>query len=366
VRTIKTLAAVQAGARAIELTELEVPAIGPGEALLRVQGNGICGTDYEQYDGALERAGIFRYPLIPGHEPVGVIEQIGAEASSLWGLAEGDRVAVESYVACHVCGPCRAGRTKHCVNRFMYGYMSLDVGCGLWGGFAEHMVLRPGTITHRLDPDLSVEDAALFNPLGGGFGWVRSAGSGPGDSLVILGPGQRGLGCVVAARESGVRQVIVTGLGRDRHKLDLAMTFGADAVIDAESEDVVGRVRELTHGGLADQVVDTTPYATAAIMQAVRCVRPGGTVVLGGVKGMREVADFVSDEVVLKAITIKGVVSADSWAYDRAIEVVSARRYPLHRMHTHSLPLKDVERGIELLGGSGPGGEEVLHITITP
>jgi threonine dehydrogenase-like Zn-dependent dehydrogenase len=195
---------------------------------------------------------------------------------------------------------------------------------------------------------------------------VRSAGSGPGDCLVILGPGQRGLGCVIAAREAGVRQVIVTGLARDRHKLDLAMTFGADAVIDAESEDVVGRVRELTGGGLADQVVDTTPYATAAIMQAVRCVRPGGTVVLGGVKGMREVAGFVSDEVVLKAITIKGVVSADSWAYERAIDVISARRYPLRRMHTHSLPLEDVERGIELLAGSGADGEEVLHVTITP
>jgi threonine dehydrogenase-like Zn-dependent dehydrogenase len=70
--------------------------------------------------------------------------------------------------------------------------------------------------------------------------------------------------------------------------------------------------------------------------------------------------------VVLKAITIKGVVSADSWAYERAIDVISARRYPLRRMHTHSLPLEDVERGIELLAGSGADGEEVLHVTITP
>lgn len=363
---MKTLAAVQTGARHIELTELEVPATGPGEALLRVQGNGVCGTDYEQYDGSLERAGIFHYPLIPGHEPVGVIERIGAEASALWGLAAGDRVAVESYVACHVCRPCQAGRTKHCANRFMYGYMSLDLGPGLWGGFAEHMVLRPGTITHRIDPELSVEDAALFNPLGGGFAWVRSAGSGPGDCLVVLGPGQRGLGCVIAAREAGVRQIIVTGLARDRHKLDLALAFGASAVIDAQSEDVVERVRELTGGELADQVVDTTPYATAAIMQAVRCARPDGTIVLGGVKGMRQVADFVSDEVVLKSLTIKGVVSADSWAYQRAIEVISARRYPLERMHTHTLGLKDAERGIELLSGAGAGDDEVLHITITP
>ena len=113
-------------------------------------------------------------------------------------------------------------------------------------------------------------------------------------------------------------------------------------------------------------MVDTTPYATGAIMQAVRCVRPGGTVVLGGVKGMREVADFVSDEVVLKALTIKGVVSADSWAYERAIEVISAHRYPLERMHTHRLALDDAVRGIELLAGAGAPDGDVLHITITP
>ncbi len=362
---MKTRAAVQTAARTIELAELVVPAIGPAEALLRVEGNGICGTDYEQYEGVLEKAGIFRYPLIPGHEPVGIIEEIGAEAAQLWQLVPGDRVALESYVACHVCRACRAGRTKHCAHRFMYGYMSLDLGCGLWGGFAEHMVLRPGTITHRLDPGLAIEDAVLFNPIGGGFAWVRSAGSGLGDTVVILGPGQRGLGCVIAAREAGARQVIVTGLGKDRHKLDLARAFGADAVIDAEAEDVVARVAELTDGELADQVVDTTPYATGAIMQAVRCVRPGGTIVLGGVKGMRAVPDFVSDEVVLKALTIHGVVSADSWAYERAIEVIAAGRYPLARMHTHTIGLEDAASGIELLAGA-PVGQEVLHITVTP
>ena len=363
---MRTRAAVQTGARTIELTELPIPAIGAGEALLRVEGNGICGTDYEQYEGQLEKAGLFQYPLIPGHEPVGIIEDIGAEARALWGLAPGDRVAVESYVACHVCRPCRAGRTKHCVSRFMYGYMSLDRGCGLWGGFAEHMVLRTGTLTHRLDPGLSVEDAVLFNPLGGGFSWVQSAGSGLGNTVLILGPGQRGLGCVIAAREAGAKQVIITGLARDKHKLQLARAFGAHAVIDADAEDVPGRVRDLTGGDLADQVIDTTPYATSAIMQAVRCARPGGTIVLGGVKGMREISDFVSDDVVLKALTIRGVVSADSWAYDRAIEVINSRRYPLERMHTHTIGLADVEHGIELLAGARGQDQEVLHITITP
>ena len=362
---MKTRAAVQLGDRTIEMRTFDVPDLDDDHALLRVEANGICGTDYEIYEGSLTGTGVFDYPLIPGHEPVGTIDSIGARAAELWDLEAGDRVAVEAYVPCHVCRPCRLGRTKFCAHRFVYGFTSVDLAPGLWGGFAEHMVLRPNTVLHRVPDGLSREDAVLFNPLGGGFAWVHKAGTGIGDTVLVLGPGQRGLACVLAARQAGAASVIVTGLGRDRPKLELARSFGADEVVVADEEDVVERVQELTDGDLVDQVIDTTPYATSAIMQAVRCVRPGGTIVLGGVKGMRTVDDFVSDEVVLKDLVIHGAVAADSWAYERAIELIASGRHPLGRLHTHSLPLEDVEHGLHLLGGSGTG-EPVIHITITP
>lgn len=86
-----TRAAVQTEAREIEIRELPVPeAVNDGEALLRLEGRGICGADYERYEGGMDGSGLFEYPLIVGHEPVGRIEEIGADAAEQWGVEMGE------------------------------------------------------------------------------------------------------------------------------------------------------------------------------------------------------------------------------------------------------------------------------------
>ena len=136
----------------------------------------------------------------------------------------------------------------------------------------------------------------MFNPLGAGFRWaVEMPNTRPGDSIVILGPGQRGLACVVACREVGAGTIIVTGIAADANKLALARKFGADHTIDVDNEDPVARVKELTNGRGVDIVVDVSSYATKPVTDALSMVRPGGTVVLAGVKGFRAVDNFVSD-----------------------------------------------------------------------
>ena len=117
---------------------------GPGEALLKVEANGLCGTDVEQFNGQLKRSGWSCYPQIPGHEAFGRLAWVGEEAARTWGLREGDRVSVESTVPCWVCSECRTGREKFCRReRFVYGYVPVTQGCGLWGGLSEYMVMRP-------------------------------------------------------------------------------------------------------------------------------------------------------------------------------------------------------------------------------
>ncbi len=221
------------GERSVRMGTLPVPdELGVGEALLRVEGNGICRSDYEQYTGELARMGISGFPVVAGHETVGRIEWIGDAAAAAWEVGIGDRVAVEAFVACGACRPCRLGRRKYCSRRFLYGYEPATETTGLFGGFGEYMVLRPGTLVHRMSPALDIQDAVLFNPLGAGFAWVQRAGTATGDTVVVFGPGQRGLGCVMAAAEAGARTIIVTGLERDHHKLALAQRLGAHHVID--------------------------------------------------------------------------------------------------------------------------------------
>jgi len=99
-------AVVQTAPRRLELRELPVPEIDDDSALLRIEACGICGSDAEQYAGVLP----VRLPVVPGHEPLGVIERIGDRAAKRWSVNVGDRVAVESIIRCGHCRACIAGR----------------------------------------------------------------------------------------------------------------------------------------------------------------------------------------------------------------------------------------------------------------
>jgi threonine dehydrogenase-like Zn-dependent dehydrogenase len=359
-------AAVQTAAREVELRELDVPdGVGSGEALVRVEGCGICGADYERYLGEMDDSGLFEYPVVLGHEPVGVIEEIGTDASDRWGVATGDRIAIEPFAPCGVCEHCTRGEYTICDQRFIYGTTSLSVGAGIWGGFAEQMLLRPGTVVHELSPSISIEDATFFNPLGAGFEWVCRAGDAEvGDSILVMGPGQRGLSAVIAASESGCDPIITSGLAGDEPRLDIAESFGATHTVDVDGENLTERVDAITDGRGVDIVVDTTPGATEPVVDAIDAVRPGGTVVLAGTKGMREVEGFVSDSVVLDNITVEGTLGTRAWSFDRAIDVIESGRYDLAQLHSHTLGLSDLERAIELQGGDAD--EDAFHITVTP
>jgi threonine dehydrogenase-like Zn-dependent dehydrogenase len=364
--TRTTLAVVQTAPRTLELRELPLPDIGPDDALLRVEACGICGSDYEQYAGALP----VRFPVIPGHEPVGRIAEIGANAAERWGVTVGDRVCVEALVPCGECRECRAGSPRLCTGRpggiASYGFLRLDYGPGLWGAYAGYLYLSPHAVVHKIDESVPPEIATLFNPLGAGFRWaVEMPRLQPGETIVVLGPGQRGLASVIAAKEAGAGLVIVTGLSRDAAKLDLAREFGADLAIDIETEDVRQAVRAVTDGRGADVVIDVTAYATEAVTQAIDLARRGGRVVLAGTKGPKPVPDFYSDRVVLKELTIFGALGVDSPAYERAIRLIESGKYPLTKMHTHTLPLEQAERALRLLAGEEPG-EQAIHIALVP
>ena len=170
----RVVAAIQTGPRAIELDEFPRPAIGRDDALLRVEACGICGTDVEQYRGQLEGTIDLRYPLIPGHEPVGVIDAIGADAAARWHLREGDRVAVEPFLPCGSCSYCLTGAYEHCngwARMMSYGFIGTDVAPTLWGGYATHMYLHPKAVIHKVPAGIAPETAVLFNPLGAGVRW---------------------------------------------------------------------------------------------------------------------------------------------------------------------------------------------------
>ena len=356
--TRTTLAMVQTAPRRLEARDLPLPEIDANSALLRIEACGICGSDVEQFEGDLRTP----MPAIPGHEPLGVIEQIGDGAARRWGVDAGDRVAVETMLSCRFCPACLAGAYHLCRRRRIYSYIGLDQPPGLWGAYAEYMFLDEASIVHKVDPALPAEIAVLFNPLGAGFRWaVEIPRTRPGDTVLILGPGQRGLASVIACRQAGAGTVIVTGLASDARKLALAREFGADHTIDVENQDAKTRIRELTDGRGADVVVDVTAYATEPVAASLDYAAMGGTIVLAGVKGFKPIDGFVSDKIVLKEIRVQGAIGVTSSGYESAIRLIESGRVPVEKMHTHEFPLRRAEEAIRTLADGGS-----IHSCLVP
>jgi alcohol dehydrogenase len=349
-----TRALVLEAPRRLVPRDLPLPRIGDDDGLLRVEACGLCGTDHEEFTGEL-RPG---FAFVPGHESVGVVEQVGARAAARWGVREGDRVAVEVFLSCRDCDACRSGVYQRCVRhglRDMNGFVSIERAPGLWGGYAEHQYLAPDSMLCRVPETLDPVTATMFNPLGAGIRWgVTVPGTRVGDVVAVLGPGVRGLSVCAAAKQAGAGFVMITGLGaRDAPRLAVAPQFGADLAVDAAAIDPIRALRDAT-GGLADVVIDVTAKAPSAFTQAVTLARPGGTVVVAGTRGSAgAAATFDPDAIVYKELRVLGALGVGTDAYTAALELLAARRFPFESLPRQVVGLDDVGELLRVMAGEG-------------
>lgn len=298
---------------------------------------------------------------------LGTIEKLGTQARDRWGLAEGDRVALDASVPCGTCRECTVGAYKRCPNRLGYGiHVTTAVPPFLWGGYATHAYLHPRALLQRVPADVPTAVMTLFNPLSNAVGWtIEVGGVGLNSSVVICGPGQRGLLAVVAAREAGADQIIVTGTRHDAYRLEMARRLGATATIDVDATDPVEEVKALTHGALVDVVVDMSAGGTDPVVQAMDMVRPGGTVVLAGIKGShRPVNGLLSDKIVLKEIRVLGARSSGQSATAKAIKIIGKHAAELACLCTHAYDLRDANKALLVLGREIVDGGDAIHVHI--
>lgn len=370
--TETVLAAVRTAPEVTEMRELPKPRIDADTALLKVEVAGICGTDAKLYF-APPATPATRGPVIMGHENVGVVVEAGERFKIRHGLAEGDRVFVEHYVACYNCEWCRIGEYRHCEatdwrtnpDARRFGYTSSDMPGRLWGGFAEYMYLPWNAVLHRIPETITAELAGLVMPLSNGIEWaLLTAGIGYNDTVLIQGPGQQGLAQLVAAKQAGASKIIVSGTTRDRERFDLALELGADDVVDVLTEDPRDRIMELTQGRGVDYVLDCTSRAgTAPLLLGVDVLKRRDGVLL--VQGEQAVfPDFPLKKVTEKSITIKSARGHSYRACELAVAQLASGRFPLQKLATHRYGIDQVDHAIRVLAGQTD--EDAIHISMMP
>ncbi len=359
-----SLAAVAVKPRETALQSFTLPEIAPDAGLLRVSATGICGSDWPMY--LSEKPG----PRILGHEMVGVIEKLGEVAQARWGVKEGDVVALEEYLPCGHCEYCRTGEYRSCLETdtriagsIRYGSTPLTIAPSLWGGYSQYLYMHPRSVLHRVPAGIPMHIAAMALPIGNGFQWAfLDGGAAPGKTIVIQGPGQQGLGCVVAAKAAGASTIIVTGLARDAHRLAVAKELGAQHGVMVDQEDLGTAVKRITNGRMADIVIDASGGGAAIVNPALALLRKRGTLLIAARKGA--IGGFDMDQVVNKQIILRGTRGHSFEAVELALQTMAAGTVPLEKMSSHVVGLKEIDRALKMVGGESQ--ERSIHITVDP
>ena len=365
----KVLAALKVAPATTELREMELPEMPPDAALMKVEVAGVCGTDVSQYRLPL-RGG----PLIMGHENVGYLARVGSEFARHKGVKEGDLMFLEHYLPCGHCEWDHMGEYRHCASTewfydpkaIRYGYTSTDIAPSLWGGFSQYLYLPLNAVLHKVPAGLSAEEAGVATPMSNGIQWsLMDGGVGYASTVLIQGPGQQGLCCVMACKQAGAARVIITGTAKDARRLEVAKLLGADDAIDVNEENALERVMEITGGRGVDVVIDCTVGAgTAPTMLGIEATkRRGGTMVVQG-EGNQTFPDFPIGRLTRKGMTLKSARGHSYRAVELALHQLASHRFPLELMTTHRFGLSEVDYAIKSVGGQGAPG--AIHVSVLP
>jgi len=313
----------------VVVQEVPDPQPAPDEVIVSVALAGLCGTDLHIYAGEIN----YVYPIIPGHEVVGTIAEVGDGVTD---LTPGMHVTFDPNIPCGQCHFCRRLRFNHCLNW-------QGIGVTRDGGFAERVAV-PAKVIYPIG-DLPFEQAVFIEPLSCVVYGLQRATPALGDRALIFGAGPIGLLLMQAIRRAGAAQVVVTDLQQER--LELAARLGADAtVLVNEDGDQPASLREGAPLGY-DMVVD----ATGVPAVAARCfdyVTPGGKVLLFGVCPEDATIPFSPFDLYRRDISVYGSFALNV-TFGPAIELLRGGAVQVEPLISHRFPLERFPQALEMV-----------------
>ncbi|MCW4032606.1 MAG: alcohol dehydrogenase catalytic domain-containing protein [Candidatus Bathyarchaeota archaeon] len=312
----------------------EDPVPNDEEVLIKVQACGVCRSNLNVIEGVYSKLGIpSKSPIIPGHEVVGTIEEIGSNVAN---LAIGDKVGMQPlYSACGTCEYCLSGQEILCPSR-------LIVGETVDGGYAEY-IKGNANFVYKIPDNLKDQEAApLFCPGITAYRAVKKADLAMSKKVVIFGIGGVGHVAVQFAKLTGANVIAVS---RNKKNLDLASKVGADIVL-SQDENLVSEMKKL---GYADSAIVFAP-SQEAIDRAQRVTRPGGTIVLGVTGDINNLVFFFEK-------TIKGTAIGTRLDTREVLKIASEDKI---KIITKAYPLEDASNVLLKLKNGEIEGRAVL------
>ncbi len=292
-----------------------------------------------------------QFPVVPGHEFVGQVVALGPEAAETYDLEVGDLAISEQIVPCWQCRFCRRGQYWMCQRHDIYGFIRGRAE----GSWAEYMRFPAEAINYKVPADVQPEHAALIEPLACAIHAVERGDIQLGDVVVIAGMGPIGICMLQVARLKGPG--ILIALDLEPSRLALARELGADLSLNPREEDVVARVLESTGGYGCDVYIEASG-AGPAVPQGLQMIRKLGTFVEFSVHGGPVPVDWsiIGDA---KELDIHGA-HLGPYCYPKAIRYVHNGTISADRIVTHTLPLAEFQRGLELVHDQGASLKVVL------
>ena len=314
----------------VACVNLEKPEPKEGEALIKVKAAGICGSDIGAFRGT---NGLVSYPRVIGHEIAGEI--ISIPENNKHNLKPGDRVVVDPYLYCGECYPCSIGRTN-CCNELRVLGVHVD------GGMAEYYC-HPADMLIKIPDEMTWEQAAMAEPLAISLHGIHRGGLKAGEYCVIIGAGPIGLVAGMVAQAYGAH-VILLDLVQER--LDFAKTLGIEYVINSKEEDPIVRIKEITGGEMAQQVMECSG-SNLAIRSTLDLVNHAGRITLTG--WPKTETSLPTDVITRKEVDIRGARTS-AGEFEEVLELILSKKVNMTKILTKTVSMEqtpDVIKNIE-------------------
>lgn len=311
----------------ISLIDTDLPEITENEILIETLLTGICGSEVH---ALLGKHPFRKPPSVLGHEVIGKITEIG---SRVFGFEVGDRVTVEPQIVCNSCQSCKQGMYNLCDKKVVLGTKKWQ------GSFAEYLV-APADTVHKIPHEISNDEAILVEPLAVGVHAMDIARVKKGDKVAILGAGPIGLLAAVSAHNAGAQTLLLTDA--IEKNLKVGEKLGATDVVnilEKSTQEYINDMDKFDH-------VFITVGVKSIIGDALNIIKKRGNIII--IALFEDKVPVNLNQVMLQEVHLLGSSMYVRKDFNKAIEIIASKKYPLEDLITHRVKLSEINQALNI------------------